>query len=346
MKAAVAWTLVAAALFGASAPAAKLLLAATSPLLLAGLLYLGAGLAALLIGGLAPRTGEARLTRADAPWLAGAIVIGGVVGPLLLMVGLERTSATAASLLLNLEVVFTTLLAALLFHEAIGRRGVVALVLIVTGAAILTFDRSAGHATTVWGPLAVAGACAAWGLDNNLTQKLSARDPLAVVRWKGLCAGAFSLAVGLLAHGRLPPARAILGGLAVGALGYGLSLALVVRAMRELGAARTGMVFATAPFAGAVLSIPLLHERPTAALAAAAGVLALGVLFIARERHEHPHTHDAIAHEHRHVHDAHHQHAHDHDYGPEPHVHPHTHEPVTHRHPHAPDLHHRHRHKH
>jgi drug/metabolite transporter (DMT)-like permease len=331
--------LFAAALFGLTAPVLKALGVAGAPLVTSGILYLGAGAVLLPFG----RRREAPLGRADFALVGGVILVGGVVAPALLLVGLQRASASAASLLLNLETVFTTLVAVLFFREWIGRRGVAALALIVGGAAALTFERG-GATTSLVGPLAVAGACAAWGLDNNLTQRLSLRDPIAVVRWKGLGAGAISLGLGFLVGQRLPEWRAALATLAVGALGYGLSLVLYVGAQRSLGAARTGLLFATAPFAGALGALALDGDRPTAALGVAAAAMAGGVALLIAERHDHEHAHEALEHEHLHVHDEHHRHEHAGDAGPEPHSHPHRHEPLRHAHPHAPDLHHRHKH--
>ncbi len=267
--------LLAAALFGASAPVAKVLVGSTSPLVLSGLLYLGAGAAAAPFG----LRSRAPFQRGDWKYLAGVIACGGVLGPFLLMFGLSRSAASASSLLLNLETLFTTLIAVVLFGERLGRRALVALALVLGGAALLTFEP--GGETRSWlGPLAVAGACAAWGLDNNLTQKLSARDPLLVVRWKGLAAGSISLALGLLTGGRLPGRGAIGEALALGAIGYGLSLVLYVRALRSLGAARTAMLFATAPFAGALIAIPLLGETPSLVLGASGVVMAAGVALL------------------------------------------------------------------
>jgi drug/metabolite transporter (DMT)-like permease len=279
--------LAAAALFGATAPVAKALLAGVSPLVLAGLFYVGAGLGASLF---AWRT-NAPLQRADTPWLAGIVVAGGVVGPSLLFYGLKRSSASATSLLLNLEAVFTTLLALAFFRERLGLRGFLALLLLVAGAALLTFERG-GASYTLLGPLAIAGACLAWGFDNNFTRRLADRDPLVVVAYKGLLAGSLSLALGLtFGGGNLPPLRTLALALLVGALGYGLSLVLYVRALRTLGAARTGLLFATAPFTGALLSIPLLHELPTPALALAGALMASGVLLLLRDQ-THPQGQD------------------------------------------------------
>jgi drug/metabolite transporter (DMT)-like permease len=345
--------LVAAVAFGVAAPLAKRLGAELPPLALAGLLYLGAGLA-LLAAGLVARAArrgerprEAPLERRDLPVLAAMIACGGVAGPVLLMVGLARLEGQAASLLLNLEVVLTALGAALAFHEHLGRRGAAAVGAVTLGAALLALrggSEMAGASGSWWGALAVAGACAAWAADNNFSRLLSARDPMQVARWKALAAGAVSLALAALTSARLPPVRAIGAALAVGAVGYGASLVLYLRAQRGLGAARTAALFATAPFVGAAASLPLLGERPTLALGGAAALMALGAWLLATEHHEHTHRHESLAHAHLHTHDEHHQHVHTGDEGPAPHSHPHVHAAIEHAHPHAPDLHHRHRH--
>jgi drug/metabolite transporter (DMT)-like permease len=267
--------LLAAMLFGAAAPLSKRLLADVSPLVLSGLLYLGAGVASALAG----IRSRDRFDANDWRWLVGVILSGGVAGSALLMLGLSMTSASVSSLLLNLEAVFTALIAVAFFREKIGAREVIALILVVAGAALLSFEPG-GKTSSLYGPLCVAGACLAWGLDNNLTQKLSHRDPLLVVRYKGLFAGAASLAIGLALGGRMPPARLLPPALAVGALGYGLSLAFYVRALRTLGAARTGMLFATAPFAGALISVAFLGEPIRGTLIAAAAIMAAGVALL------------------------------------------------------------------
>jgi drug/metabolite transporter (DMT)-like permease len=271
--------LLSAALFGASAPLAKLLLADVSPLTLSGLLYLGAGAAALL----ASLRSRDRLARADWKWLAGVIAAGGVIGPALLMFGLSRTAASVSSLLLNLEAVFTALIAVALFGERIGVRAVIALVLVMAGAALLTFQPG-GTTRTLLGPLAVVAACLAWGFDNNLTQKLSHRDPLLVVRLKGFLAGAVSLLLGQLSRSGLPQPRVILLALALGALGYGASMVLYLRALRDLGAARTGMLFATAPFAGALISVAFLGEPLRTVQLIAGAIMAGGVALLVIKR--------------------------------------------------------------
>ena len=344
MKRAALLALAAAALFGAGAPLAKRLLAEVAPAMLAALLYAGAGLMALPLAARAWRRRESPLRRADAPLLAGVIAFGGVAGPLLLMYGLSRTSASLASLLLNLEAVFTVALAVIVFREWIGARGLAALGVVVAGCALCTF--AAGGATRDWlGPLAVAGACLAWAVDNNLTQRLSLRDPLAVVAVKGLGAAPVALAIARLTGAPWPRPAALAGGLVLGALSYGLSLALYVRASRALGAARTGTLFAAAPFIGAALAIPIAGEPPSLRLAGAALLVAAGVALLLSEQHDHAHTHEALEHEHLRTHDDdHHQHAHRGDEGPEPHSHAHHHETMTHRHDHASDVHHRHKH--
>jgi drug/metabolite transporter (DMT)-like permease len=260
-----------------------------------------------------------------------------------MLYGLQRSSATVASLLLNLEAVFTTLIAVVLFREWIGRRGLAALAVVVAGCALSTFA-AGGVTRSLVGPLAVAGACLCWAIDNNLTQRLSLRDPLAVVCVKGLGAAPIALAVAFFLGAPLPAAKVAAGGLLLGSIAYGVSLALYVRASRALGAARTGVLFAAAPFVGAALAIPINGEAPSLRLLGAALLIAAGVALLLTERHGHRHRHEPLEHEHLHTHDEHHQHPHRGDEGPEPHSHPHHHEPIEHTHPHASDAHHRHKH--
>jgi drug/metabolite transporter (DMT)-like permease len=335
----------AAILFGASAPIAKRLLPATGPLVLAGLLYFGAGLALLLVG--LVRAGErgpreATLTRRDAGMLVCITAAGGVAGPLLMLVGLARVSGLTGSLLLNLEAPLTILLAVTLFREHLSRAAGVAALAIVGGGLLLAWGPGELRADP-WGVLAIGGACASWGVDNNLTQRLSLRDPVALVKWKTLGAATCTLPLGLLLGDGLPPAGVVIAAIVVGSLSYGASLLLDTYALRHLGAAREAAFFATAPFMGAALSVPLLGDRFGTPELAAALLMAAGVALLVREKHSHLHRHEAIEHEHVHVHDAHHQHGHD---GPvdEPHSHPHRHEPLVHEHPHVSDVHHRHRH--
>lgn len=340
--------LAAAALFGLSAPLAKLLLPSMSPLTLASLLYLGGG------GGLAlyalarrwrgrARPLEASLTRRDLPLLAGVVLCGGVIGPWLMLVGLARLSALSTSLLLNLEGPFTVLLAVALFKEHLGRSALAGVALVFLGSALVGVAGGELRADPL-GVAAVAGACLSWAVDNNLTQRLSLRDPVAIVRWKGLAAGTLTLGLAIATGQPLPAAAVVLPALLLGVFSYGLSIVLDLYALRILGAARQAAFFATAPFLGALAAVPLLGERPSVTDLLGGAAIAAGVLALLRERHSHLHTHQPLEHSHLHVHDAHHQHEHD---GPwtEPHAHPHRHAALTHDHPHVSDLHHRHRHR-
>jgi len=340
--------LASAALFGASTPLAKLLVGAMSPVLLAGLLYLGSGIGLLGWWWLRRRLGreaqEAALVRRDIPWLAGAIASGGVLGPLLLMLALAHVSASSASLLLNLEGVFTALLAWFVFRENFDRRIAVGMALIVAGGMVLAWPDEAVGGSSLW-MLAVAGACLAWAIDNNLTRKISAGDPVQIAGFKGLVAGFVNTGIALSTGHALPGVPAVVAAGLVGLLGYGVSLVLFVLALRRLGAARTGAYFSTAPFLGAALSLILLHEAPGFVFFGAAGLMAAGVWLHVTERHAHTHAHEELAHDHAHVHDEHHRHAHGFPWdGHEPHAHPHVHAPLVHSHPHYPDLHHRHAH--
>ena len=341
--------LLAALLFGASTPLAKLLVADISPILLAGLLYAGSGLGLgtwLLIrrGRNAVANAEAPLQRADVPWLGGAVLFGGVIGPVLLMVGLAATPASSASLLLNLESVLTALLAWIVFRENVDVRIFLGMVAIVAGGALLSRTQTP-VAGLPWGALAIAGACACWAIDNNLTRVASGGDPVQIAAIKGGVAGTVNIAIALGLGHRFPDAAHVLSAGAIGLAGYGISLVAFVLALRHLGSARTGAYFSTAPFVGAALSLLLLRDTPGIAFWIAGALMALGVWLHVTEHHEHAHAHEAMDHAHLHVHDAHHQHAHDFEWdGREPHSHAHHHAPLVHTHPHYPDLHHRHDH--
>jgi drug/metabolite transporter (DMT)-like permease len=333
--------LVSALLFGAAAPAVKPIAGAMHPVLLAGLLYLGCFLG--LAGARRIRgAGEASLQRRDLPALAGAIVAGGLVAPVLLIWGLSGLAASAASLLLSAEAVLTMLLAALLFREAVAGRVWIAALLILVATGILAWTPDVSMPVSPHA-LAIVAACLLWGLDNNLTARISLADPFAIAMWKGLVAGSVNTVLGLALAPALP-AMSWAAALAVGAIGYGASLVLYVLALRHLGAARTAAHFGTAPFFGAALAVLLLNEPLPISLVAAFALTALGTWLALTERHGHVHEHDAMEHEHRHTHDEHHQHEHRGDEGPEPHAHVHRHAPLRHRHAHFPDLHHRHRH--
>jgi drug/metabolite transporter (DMT)-like permease len=338
---AIAYALLSAALFGASTPFAKLLVGSIPPLALAGLLYLGSGVG--LATWFALRRRSPNLSLRDLPWLAAGIVLGGIIGPALLMYGLARTDGATASLLLNLEVVFTAAMAWMVFRENVDKRVFMGMLAIAAGGVVLSWEqipRSSGVA----GPLLIAAACLAWALDNNLTRRVSGGDPVVIAALKGLVAGTVNLGLALALGAYLPaPGSIALAGL-VGLLGYGISLVLFIMALRDLGTARAGAYFSVAPFYGAALALWLLDERAGPAFWAAAALMSIGVWLHLTERHHHEHTHEPMAHAHEHVHDEHHRHSHVDGDGREPHSHTHQHPGLAHRHPHYPDLHHRHRH--
>jgi drug/metabolite transporter (DMT)-like permease len=343
----IAAALGAAVLFGLSTPIAKTLAGEVPPLLLAGLLYLGSGLGLALV--LTLRTliaGGASVVRPRGPsvwWLLAATAFGGVIGPFLLMYGLRVTDAASASLILNLEGVFTALLAWFAFKENFDRRIAAGMALIVAGGVLLSLG-SALRANGIIGPVAIAGACLAWALDNNLTRKVSINDAMLIACIKGLIAGSASVALALGFGAQMPAAATSLRAALIGFVGYGLSLTLFVIALRNLGTARTGAYFSLAPFIGASLALAL--GAPLSLSLLAAGMfMAVGVWLHLTESHAHRHRHSRMQHEHSHVHDAHHQHQHGSDWhGEEPHSHVHVHEPIEHSHAHYPDVHHRHEH--
>ncbi len=335
----------AALLFGASTPFAKALVGDVLPVLLAGFLYLGSGIGLWIVRLVRDRGFRAaNLASEEWPWFLGAIAAGGVLGPVLLMYGLIRTSAADASLLLNLEAVLTALLAWGVFRENADRRIVLGMSLIVAGGVILASPTGAGRSSLL-GAGGVAGACLCWAIDNNLTRRVSAGDPIFIAGTKGLLAGITNVGLALALGEPRPFARLIAAAATIGFVGYGISLVLFVLALRGLGSARTGAYFSTAPFVGAAIAIAFFHEPTSPAFWVAAGLMAVGVWLHLTERHEHEHTHEALVHSHSHSHDDHHQHAHAFAWdGCEPHTHEHRHEPLTHSHPHYPDVHHRHRH--
>ena len=332
----------AALLFGAGTPLAKLLLNTVSPWLLAGLLYLGSGIGLTLYRRLS-RAHKVRLQPREVPWLAGAIVAGGVVGPLLFLLGLTGMPASDASLLLNAEAVFTALLAWFAFKENFDRRIAIGMVVIVLGAVILSWPAEA-RVSSVWPALAVLGACFAWGLDNNLTRKVSLLDASWIASIKGLVARSVNLALAFTLGATLPPLTNVAGAMVVGFLAYGVSLALFVVGLRHLGTARTAAYFSIAPFFGAALAIAM-GEPVTLPLLLAGGLMLLGVWLHLTERHAHEHAHEVLEHEHVHAHDEHHQHSHDLAVSSgAQHSHWHRHEPLSHTHAHFPDVNHRHSH--
>jgi drug/metabolite transporter (DMT)-like permease len=338
-----------ALLFGASTPLAKLLLRDVDAWMLAGLLYLGSGLGLIVVRtlvralGSRPRS-EAALGGGEWPWLALAILSGGVIGPVLLMAGLAQTAATTAALLLNLEGVLTALLAWFVFRENFDRRIVLGMAAIIAGGFVLTWGGSL-ILKAMLGPLMIAAACLAWAIDNNLTRKVSQADPVQIALLKGCVAGVVNVGIAFALGSRVPPRGALSGALVVGFAGYGVSLVLFVVALRHIGTARTGAYFSLAPFFGGLIAVLVLREPVTIQLVTAGLLMATGVWLHLTERPEHEHSHEEMAHEHRHVHDQHHQHSHDGSEPPgEPHSHWHVHAPFSHSHAHFPDIHHRHGH--
>jgi len=338
--------LLAAALFGASTPFAKLLTGEVSPILLAGLLYLGSGIGLTLVRLIRDRGWQSSgLVRAEWPWLLGAIFFGGVLGPVALLFGLTSTSGSTASLLLNLEAVLTAVIAWVVFRENADRRIVFGMLLIVAGGIVLSWSGGGGQSTGWTGPIAVALACLCWAIDNNLTRKVSASDALFIASSKGMIAGAVNCLLALSLGFMLPDTEIILATMTIGLLGYGISLVMFVLALRGLGTARTGAYFSTAPFIGAAVALGLLGESSDLAFWLAAGLMAGGVWLHLTEHHEHEHLHEPREHDHRHTHDVHHQHQHAFEWDPDtPHAHWHAHVAIVHKHPHYPDIHHRHTH--
>ena len=338
--------LLAALLFGAGTPLAKLLLTSLNPWLLAGLLYLGSGLGMTLYRFI---TGAQRvhLTRSEWPWLLGAVLSGGVIAPVLLMFGLRGMPASGASLLLNAEGVFTALLAWFAFKENFDRRIAVGMLAILAGAAILNWPSESNQTegASLWPALAILGACLAWGLDNNLTRKVSLTDATWIAAVKGITAGVVNLSIAaLLGISALPSLLTISMAMLLGLVAYGISLALFVVALRHLGTARTGAYFSVAPFFGALLALAM-GDVITLPLLIAGALMAVGVWLHLSENHIHPHQHEPMEHEHEHVHDEHHQHEHDDPVAPgTKHRHRHRHDDLTHSHPHFPDSHHTHNH--
>ena len=341
----IAAALGAALLFGAGTPLAKHLLDGVGPWMLAALLYLGSGLGLALLRRLR-RAEPVRLPPGQWRWLAGAVLAGGVVAPVLLMFGLTRMPASGASLLLNAEGVFTALLAWFAFRENFDRRIALGMLAIVAGAVVLGWPGEA-RIGDAWPALAVLGACLAWGIDNNLTRKVALNDAMWIASVKGLAAGAVNLALALAIGSALPAWPLVAEAMTLGLLAYGISLTLFVVALRHLGTARTGAYFSVAPFFGALLAVVWLGESIDSELLVAGALMALGVWLHLSERHLHEHAHEAMAHDHEHEHgdgDLHHVHDHPPGVAAVRHSHPHRHSPMSHRHDHFPDEHHRHPH--
>lgn len=337
----------AAILFGASAPLSKLLLGDIEPILLAALLYLGCGFGLLIFGLLQKlvfrdTTEEAELASQDIPWLMGAILAGGVAAPIILMLSLKSSPAATASLLLNFEAVSTSVIAAVVFGEALGKRIWAAVILITMASVILTWDIRGDWGFSV-SAVGVILACVLWGVDNNFTRNISAKDPISIVTVKGIVAGTASLIIALLAGNSFPSLKIVFLALVLGFFSYGLSITLFILAMRSLGSARTSAFFGSAPFVGTAMSLVLFRDWPGSNFVLSLPIMIAGVVLILWEEHMHVHKHEWIGHEHRHTHDGHHAHEHEEDAKAE-HTHWHVHEELEHEHSHTPDIHHRHVH--
>ncbi|MDO8390957.1 MAG: EamA family transporter [Actinomycetota bacterium] len=333
----------AAVLFGVSTPAASRLAERMGAFGLAGLLYLGAALAVLpFVGRVAPTRA---VLRRSAGRLSIAVLFGGAIGPVLLALGLQRTPAATASLLLNLELVLTGVFAALVFAEHLGGWVISGMALVVGAGLVLGIP---GEAGLRWGALLVVGACAAWAVDNSITANLADLAPVHITFVKGVVAGSVNLAIGAVLDG-MPTGWPVVWALVVGGVGYGASITLWVSGARDLGAARGQLVFAGAPFVGAVVSWTVLGEDVGVRQVLAAAIAASGVALVLRSGHGHAHRHSRMLHDHEHDHDpsrvdGHHTHDHPDGFNGR-HRHEHVHEPVQHAHVHVPDLHHRHRHE-
>lgn len=341
--------LLAAALFGACTPISKLLLGDIEPIPMAAFLYLGSGAGMLLVIMARCIKGnftkpEARIGREDVKWLAGAVMAGGVTAPIVLMFSLRNTPASTASLLLNFESAATTLIAAIAFREAIGRRIWLAVASITAASIILSWNIKGEWGFSI-GALGVILACILWGMDNNFTRNISAKDPVITVIIKGIGAGACSLLLAFITQSNFPGVKIALCAMLLGCFGYGLSIELFILAMRSLGASRASIFFGTAPFVGALLSFLLLRESPGPLFYLSLPIMIAGAVLILGEEHEHAHFHGYLEHEHCHSHDdEHHAHTHTGDGLPLKHTHLHVHECIEHAHKHAPDIHHRHDH--
>lgn len=338
-----------ATLFGLSAPFAKLLLGEISPVALAGLLYLGAFLGLSLYSLFTWKkvsTFEAKSTRLekrDLPWLGGAILAGGVIAPVSLMMGLNLISGFSASLLLNLEGLSTVIIAIVVFRENAGKSLWLAL-LFMTLAGVLVSWNPGQSKFNILGPLLIVLATFSWGVDNNLTRQISEKDPLQIAWIKGLLAGGITLSIALILGMKITFSLNILYALLLGSLSYGMSLVFFIKALRGLGSSRTGAFFSLGPFIGALISLLIFRNDTGWLMIPAFLFMAIGIWFIVGERHVHSHVHAAITHVHSHKHDdPHHQHEHS-QIIEGSHIHEHTHQELSHAHVHWPDSHHRHTH--
>lgn len=338
--------LLAAVLYGISAPASKILLEKLPPTFMAALLYLGAGLGMLVVHVVRVATKraqtEARLTRKEMPYIIGMVALD-IAAPIFLMMGIARTTAASAALLNNFEIVATVLIALMIFREAVGKRVWIAIVLIITASVILSIE-DFGSFTFSVGSIFVLAACLCWGVENNFTRKLSIKDPMQIVVIKGFGSGIGALIISVVLRQYQLNAVYIIFALVLGFFAFGLSIYFYIKAQRQLGAARTSAYYAAAPFIGVLISWIVLREAISWTFVVALVIMLAGAYFAVTEKHKHKHVHEKNTHEHKHsFDDGHHNHIHEGDEMSE-HSHEHTHEEQEHEHPHSPDAHHRHRH--
>ncbi|GAB6108322.1 DMT family transporter [Fusibacter bizertensis] len=343
---AIGFAILAALLYGISAPASKLLLGVLSPTMMAALLYLGAGLGMLFVNIILALSGveksEAKMTKKEMPFIIGMILLD-IAAPILLMMGLKTTHSANASLLNNFEIVATAVIAMLLFRESVGRRMWLAIALITLSSLVLSLSETGSLSFSV-GSVFVLLACIAWGFENNCTRMLSLKDPLQIVVIKGFGSGLGALIIAYASRGMSYQTVYILLAMGLGFVAYGLSIYFYIKAQRTLGAARTSAYYAAAPFIGVLVSWLVLKEHLNTLFIIALGIMLLGNYFAITEKHKHTHKHKELVHEHKHNHnDAHHLHIHDFEIEGE-HSHLHVHAPEEHRHSHTPDLHHTHTH--
>ena len=335
--------LLSAVLFGASTPIGKLLLNSLPPFQLAGLLYIGAAIGVLPFS-LRQRNAKKihRIGKRNILRLIGAISFGGIAGPVLLLFGLQKAPAASVAMWLNLELIATAILGCLLFREYLGGYGWVGVIGTIGASVMLSWH---GGTIGMVALLLVAAAGFCWGIDNHLTALIDGITPTQSTFWKGAIAGGTNLILSVILEPYGTAVWILASGIIVGVFSYGFSISLYILAAQNLGATRSQMIFASAPFFGVALSVILLNESISAIQAAAAAILVFSLTVLLRDQHSHSHTHEPLHHKHRHRHDdGHHDHVHTEDEAPVYHSHWHTHEPTTHAHPHWPDIHHRHRH--
>jgi len=348
-RSSVLFALLAALLFGASTPLAKLLIGDVQPVMLGGLLYLGSGVGLGICRFVRDKSWQVSgMDSGEWKWLLGAIFFGGVLGPVFLMYGLTSTSGSTASLMLNLESVLTALIAWVVFKENADRRIVLGMLAIVLGGVVLTFQpHTQENTSSLLGLAAIAVACTCWAIDNNLTRKVSASDPVFIASTKGLIAGVVNCSIAYFMGVQFPQIQILFSAMSLGLFGYGISLVFFVMALRGLGTARTGAYFSTAPFIGSAVALIFIGESASTAFWIASVLMGIGVWLHISEVHEHEHTHDVLEHSHAHSHDEHHQHEHSEgEVISDNHVHWHRHTVMNHKHPHYPDIHHQHSHSH